>query len=111
MRAVDNHVKKALRLVGMAKRARRVEAGEQPAGRALKSGQGRLALIAEGASQNSRRRLAEWAEAANVTLAVVPCTIEELGSALGMTTCAMAVLTDAGFARAVSETLHGGGTI
>lgn len=96
---------KVLGLLGLAKKAGKIEAGEEPTGAAARAKDARLLLIASDAADNSYRRLKHFADAGACLYAVIPCTKDELGSALGRTSCAMVAVTDVGFAEAVAKKL------
>ena len=96
---------KVLGLLGLAKKAGALEVGEEPTGAASRAKDARLLLIASDAADNSRRRLRHFADAGACLYAALPCTKDELGSALGRTSCAMAAVTDVGFATAIAEKL------
>jgi len=94
-----------LHLLGMAKKAGRLEVGEEPVGAACRARQARLVLLAADAAPNTRRRAAHFGEAGNVLWLETPFSKEELGLILGRSSCAMLALTDAGFAAAAGEKL------
>ena len=96
---------KVLGLLGLAKKAGKLEVGEEPTGAAARAKDARLLLIASDAADNSCRRLKHFADAGACLYAKLPCTKDELGSALGRTSCAMAAVTDVGFATAIAEKL------
>lgn len=94
-----------LHLLGLAKKAGRLEIGEEPVGSACRARQARLVLLADDAAPNTYRRAAHFGEAGNVLWLQTPFTKEELGFVLGRSSCAMLALTDAGFAAAVADKL------
>ena len=96
---------KVLVLLGLAKKAGKIEVGEEPTGAAARARDARLLLIASDAADNSYRRLRHFADAGACLYAKLPCTKDELGRALGRTSCAMAAVTDIGFATAIAEKL------
>ena len=96
---------KVLGLLGLAKKAGKIEVGEEPTGAAARAKDARLLLIASDAADNSYRRLRHFADAGACLYAKLPCTKDELGSALGRTSCAMAAVTDIGFAEAIAKKL------
>ena len=96
---------KVLGLLGLAKKAGALEVGEEPTGAAARGKDARLLLIASDAADNSYRRLRHFADAGACLYAKLPCTKDELGSALGRTSCAMVAVTDVGFATAIAEKL------
>lgn len=87
-----------LHLVGIAKKARRVEVGEEPVGAAARARQARLIVLAGDAADNTCRRAAHFAEAGACPVVQCPYSKEELGGAVGRTSCAMLAFTDAGLA-------------
>ncbi len=94
-----------LHLLGLAKKAGRLEIGEEPVGAACRARQARLMLLAGDAAPNTRRRAAHFGEAGNVLWLETPFSKSELGYVLGRSSCAMLALTDTGFAAAVAEKL------
>ena len=95
----------SLHLLGLAKKAGRLEVGEEPVGAACRARQARLVLLAADAAPNSRRRAAHFGEAGNVLWLETPFSKAQLGFILGRSSCAMLALTDTGFAAAVVEKL------
>ena len=55
-----------LSLIGLCKKAGRLEAGEEPVGAAARAHHARLLLVAADAADNTRRRCAHFAEAGAV---------------------------------------------
>ena len=96
---------KVLSLLGLAKKAGRLEIGEEPTGAAARARDARLLLIASDAADNSFRRLRHFAEAGACLYARLPCTKDMLGKAVGRTSCAMVAVTDIGFAEAIAGKL------
>lgn len=94
-----------LHLLGLAKKAGRLEAGEEPVGAACRARQAKLLLLAADAAPNSRRRAVHFAEAGDAPWLEAPFDKAELGFILGRSSCAMLALTDAGFSAAVVEKL------
>lgn len=90
-----------LNLLGLAKKAGRLEIGEEPTGAAARARQARLILVARDAADNTFRRVRHFADAGNVPWVSVPATKEELGRAVGRASCAMLAVTDTGIAAAV----------
>ena len=95
----------ALHLLGIARKAGRVEAGEEPAGAACRARQAKVLLVAADAADNSVRRAARFAEAGQVPCLRTPWDKGVLGGAVGRTACAMLALTDAGLSAALAEKL------
>ncbi len=94
-----------LHLLGLAKKAGRLELGEEPVGAACRARQARLILLAADAAPNTRRRAAHFGEAGGVLWLETPFDKSQLGFVLGRSSCAMLALTDAGFSAAVVEKL------
>ena len=94
-----------LSLLGLAKKAGRLEIGEEPVGAAARARDARLILLASDAAENTVRRAGHFAEAGACLLAQIPADKEALGSAVGRTSCAMLAVTDIGFADAVGKKL------
>lgn len=94
-----------LHLLGLARKARLLEIGEEPVGAVCRARHARLVLLAQDAAPNTRRRCAHFGEAGNVLWLELPFTKEELGFHLGRGSCAMLALTDAGLAASVADKL------
>ena len=94
-----------LHLLGLARKAGRLEIGEEPVGAACRSRHARLVLLAQDAASNTYRRAAHFGEAGNVLWLELPFTKGELGLALGRGSCAMMALTDVGFASSLVQKL------
>lgn len=94
-----------LHLLGVARKARLLEIGEEPVGAVCRARHAKLVLLAQDAAPNTRRRCAHFGEAGNVLWLELPFTKEELGFHLGRGSCAMLALTDSGLASAVAEKL------
>lgn len=94
-----------LNMIGLALRAGRLEVGEEPVGAVCRARDCRLILVASDAADNSYRRVRHFADAGQCLWVSVPYTKEELGAAVGRTACAMAAVTDVGFAEAIAKKL------
>lgn len=94
-----------LPLLGLIKKAGRLEIGEEPVGACARARQAKLILVAGDAAENSRRRASHFAEAGGVPWVDVPFTKAEMGAMMGRTSCAMAAITDAGFAASLVSKL------
>ncbi len=94
-----------LHLLGLAKKAGRLEIGEEPVGALCRARHARLILLASDAAPNTRRRCAHFGEIGNVLWLELPATKAELGFCLGRTSCAMLALSDAGVAASIVEKL------
>ena len=94
-----------LHLLGLARKAARLEIGEEPVGAVCRARQAKLVLIASDAAPNTFRRAAHFGEAGNVLWLALPQTKDELGFALGRGSVAMLALTDIGFASTIVKKL------
>lgn len=93
----------ALGLLGLAKKAGKLEIGEDPVGAACRGRKARLVLLAADGARNTADKARRLAQAANARCMCLPFTKEELGIALGRRSCAVLALTDEGFAKAFQE--------
>lgn len=96
---------KVLGMLGLAKKAGRLEVGEEPVGGAARAREARLILVARDAADNTIRRVRHFADAGQCLWVKVPATKDELGRAVGRTSCAMVAVTDIGFAEAAAKKL------
>ena len=94
-----------LHMLGLARKAGRLEIGEEPVGATCRARQAKLILLACDAAPNTFRRAAHFGEAGNVLWLELPFTKAELGFALGRGSCAMLALTDVGFASSLVQKL------
>lgn len=92
-------------LLGLAKKAGRLEIGEEPVGAACRARDARLLLLANDAAPNTVRRAAHFSEAGACVMLTLPASKDMLGHAVGRSSCAMLALTDIGFADAVAKRL------
>lgn len=95
----------ALHLLGLARKAGRIEVGEEPAGAACRARKAKLLLLAADTAENSVRRAEHFADAGAVICVRTPFTKAQLGGAVGRESCAMAALTDAGLAASLVKKL------
>ena len=87
-----------LSLIGLCKKAGRLEVGEEPVGAAARAHHAKLLLVAADAADNTRRRCAHFAEAGAVPWTELPFSKAELGGTVGRSSCALVAVTDIGFA-------------
>ena len=85
-----------LHLLGIARKAGRVEVGEEPVGASARARQARLILVASDAADNSARRAAHFAQAGKAPWFRVPYTKGELGGTVGRASCALLARLAAG---------------
>ena len=96
---------KALRLLGLARRARLLQIGEEPVGIACRSGKAKLLLVAKDAGDHTFRRARSFVSGSKCPYVCVPYTKDELGDGLGCNACALCAILDAPFAKAFLEDL------
>ena len=96
----------ALGLLGLARKAGKLELGEDPVGAACRGRKARLVLLARDAAGNTADKARRLAQGSNARCVRTPFLKEELGAALGRTSCAVLALTDEGFAKAMIEKLE-----
>lgn len=96
----------ALGLLGLARKAGKLELGEDPVGAACRGRKARLVLLAADAAENTADKARRLARTSNARCVCVPFSKEELGGALGRKVCAVAALTDEGFAKALCRKLE-----
>lgn len=94
-----------LSLLGLAKKAGRLELGEDSVGDTAKNHNARLILLSSDASEHTARRARRFAQAGACLCADLPATKEELGRAVGRGSCAVLAITDIGFAVSAAKKL------
>lgn len=94
-----------LSMIGLSKKAGRAEIGEEPVGSAARAKKARVILVASDAAASSVRRAYSFAQTGACLCLTIPATKDELGGALGRTSCAMMAITDIGFADAIVKKL------
>lgn len=91
-----------LTFLGLAKRAGRLAAGEEPVEAALAAGTVRLLILAADAGEHTVRRM-EFRSQGRLPILYLSSGKAELGQALGWKSCAAAAVTDLGMALAFAE--------
>ena len=94
-----------LHLLGLAKKAGKLELGEEPVGALCRARHARLVLLAGNAAPNTYRRAAHFGEAGNVLHIPLPHSKEELGFYFGRGSVAILALSDAGMAASLMDKL------
>ncbi len=94
-----------LNMIGLALRAGRLEVGEEPVGAVCRARDCRLIIVARDAADNTFRRVRHFADAGQCLWISVPFTKDELGFAVGRSSCAILGVTDIGFAEAIAKKL------
>ena len=95
----------ALHLLGLARKAGKIEVGEEPVGSICRARKAKVLILAKDAADNTVRRAQHFAEAGNTLCVHTPFTKGEIGWAVGRESCAMAALTDAGMAASLVKKL------
>ena len=94
-----------LSLLGLAKKAGRVEVGEEPVGAAARAKKARVILVAQDAGPSSQRRAFSFAQTGACLCLTLPADKDALGRSLGRSSVAMCAVTDIGFAGAIAKKL------
>ena len=94
-----------LGLIGLARKAGRVEVGEEPVSIAARTHKAKLILLASDAAENTIRRAKSLGEIGSCPCLVSPFSKPELGGAVGRASCAVIALTEVGFAASTAKKL------
>ena len=94
-----------LSLMGIALRGGNLVVGEEPVEAAARAKDARLLLLASDAADNTRRRVAHFADVGACIWVRIPFTKEDMGRAVGRTSVAVAAVTDIGLAAALAHKL------
>lgn len=97
--------KQILQLLGMATRARMIVTGEELVIREVRNGKARLVIVSADASANTIKKITDKCTFFNVEKHVF-ANREEIGHAIGKESRVVLAVTDAGFARKLSELLN-----
>ena len=96
---------KALNFLALARKAGIAELGEEPVGGAARSGKAYAILVASDASDHTWRRAKAYAAGTAQQCIRLPYTKDEMGSAIGRESLAIAAITDAAMALALVQSL------
>lgn len=96
---------KALKLLGLMRRAAAIELGADRAADVTRSGRTRLLLLASDAGENAAKKADNALYGHSALRVELPFTRAELSEALGVGDCTMAAITDIGFAEAFIKLL------
>ena len=96
---------KALNYMALARKAGRIELGEEPAGAAARAQHARLIVVASDASDHTWRRANSFVAGTDQQCIKVPFTKDQLGLAIGRTSLALAAFTDPAMALAFVKAL------
>ena len=97
---------KALNYLALARKAGRIELGEEPAGAAARAQHARLVVVASDASDHTWRRAQSFVAGTDQQCIKVPFTKDQLGQAIGRTSLALAAFTDPALALAFVKALE-----
>ncbi len=96
---------KSLGLLAISRKGGNLTVGEEQVGAVARAGRARLLLVALDASDHTVRRARSFVAGTAQPLLRLPFTKDELGDALGVSSCAMAAITDVRLAQAFVKTL------
>ena len=96
---------KALNYMALARKAGRIELGEEPVGAAARAQHARLVIVASDASDHTWRRAKSFVSGTDQQCITVPFTKDQMGQAIGRTALAIAAFTDPALALAFVKAL------
>ncbi|MBR2309750.1 MAG: ribosomal L7Ae/L30e/S12e/Gadd45 family protein [Oscillospiraceae bacterium] len=96
---------KALNYLSLARKAGKLELGEEPAGAAARAQHARLVVVAKDASDHTWRRAKSFVAGTSQECVRLDYTKDELGAAIGRQELAIAALTDPALALAFLKAL------
>ena len=96
---------KALNYLALARKAGRIELGEEPAGAAARAQHARLIVVASDAGDHTWRRAQSFVAGTKQLCIRIPYTKDELGQVVGRTSLALAAITDPALALAFVKAL------
>ena len=96
---------KALSYIALARKAGRIELGEEPVGMAAQTCKANLILVAEDAGSHTWRRAQSFAAIGDIPCVRVPFTKDQMGQATGRASLALAAFTDPALALAFVKAL------
>ena len=96
---------KALNYMALARKAGRIELGEEPVGAAARADHARLVIVACDASDHTWRRAKSFVAGTQQQCIKVPFTKDQMGQAIGRTALAIAAFTDPALALAFVKAL------
>lgn len=97
---------KARNYLSLARKAGRIELGEEPVGAAARAQKARLLVVAQDASDHTWRRAKSFAAGTDQQCVRVPYTKAQLGEAIGRQELAMGAITDPALALAFLKALE-----
>ena len=96
---------KALNYLALARKAGRIELGEEPVGGAARAQKARLVVVADDATDHTWRRAQSFVAGSEQICLRVPYNKDLLGQAVGRTSLALAAFTDPAMALAFVKAL------
>ena len=96
---------KTLNLLGLMRKANAIAVGETNTGGAVRAGKARLRQLASDGTDNARSRARGFTHGRDVVTVTLPFTKDEIAAHVGVSSCAMAAITDIGFANAFMKSL------
>lgn len=99
---------KALSLLGLMRRAGKIELGEMNVGAAVREKRAKLILLTPDAGANARDRAESFARSRGIPLVELPFMKDEFSRGVGKANTVMAAVTDWGFAKAFINDLGEG---
>ena len=96
---------KALNYMALARKAGRIELGEEPVGAAARAQHARLILVASDASDHTWRRAKSFVAGTQQQCIKVPFDKDQMGQAIGRSALAIAAFTDPALALAFVKAL------
>ena len=97
---------KALNYMALARKAGRIELGEEPVGAAARAQHARLLIVASDAGDHTWRRAKSFVAGTEQLCIKVPYSKDQLGQAIGRTSLALAAFTDPALALAFAKALE-----
>lgn len=96
---------RTLGLLSISRKGGNLTVGEEQVGAVARAGRARLLLVAADASDHTVRRARSFVAGTAQPMLIVSFTKDELGQALGVSSCAIAAITDVRLAQAFVKTL------
>ena len=96
---------KALNYLALARKAGRIELGEEPVGAAARAQHARLIVVAEDAGDHTWRRAKSFVAGTDQQILKVPFTKDDMGMVTGRSALAIAAFTDPAMALAFVKAL------
>lgn len=95
-----------MRLLGLAKKAGKLEAGEESVSISARAKKARLILVASDASDHLKRQAENFSDLSGGQYIVLPCQKRDLGAQLGKDTVGIVAITDIGLALSFAQKIE-----